>query len=556
MSNTRARHCLLAITLIVAFAAGCAQRTLQDPPRMMREYRAAWVTTATNIDWPSQRMLSKDEQIQEIEQILNRAEELKLNVLIVQVRSAANRLYASSLPHAEPWARAISPTGKQGVDPGYDPLKEWVDRAHAHGIELHAWVNPFRANGATKYPTTVPLGKEGWFNPGEPDVKQWNRQIIQELLTPTTQDFVDADIDGIAYDHYFYTDPDDDGDGTTRPAAPVTTSRPTGSVWDKHDESTYNQHNNGRESWEDFRRRQIDEFIQDTHNLIDNSDKPWVKFGISPMAIFDPGHLHDGHKDQYDKNYANPKKWLNAGWCDYVVPELYWTLNNPKWGFKKYLDFWLSENQTHRHVVAGMRTTKIPWPWEAPNGWTAKEIVDQIKATRKTKAVGGAHFSMRVLDQNRGGICDLLMSEVYSEPALVPPITWKSPTTAVNAPANPTYARLTREQMQAAMRKVANNLESTPKTKPVLIKPFYALKSPPPIAPTGGVRINLRPAKGQKVWLWAVYARQGDKWVKQIVSGSKTEAIIPEGDNRTDEVAVSVVNRYGVESPFAKIGVR
>src|SRR5437773_491318 len=109
-----------------------------QPPAAPREFRAAWVATVANIDWPSEAGLPADQQQKEMSQILDRAQELNLNVIILQVRTSCDALYESKL---EPWSEFL--TGTQGKSPGYDPLKTWIDECHRRGIELHAWFNPF-----------------------------------------------------------------------------------------------------------------------------------------------------------------------------------------------------------------------------------------------------------------------------------------------------------------------------------------------------------------------------------------------------------------------------
>src|SRR5690242_2570351 len=127
--------------LLLASTALAAPRT--EPPPPMREFRGAWVATVGNIDWPSGPGLSGEEQQREVIKILERATSLKLNAIVLQVRTSADALYESKL---EPWSEYL--TGKQGQSPGYDPLKFWIDECHKRGIELHAWFNPFRAQVA------------------------------------------------------------------------------------------------------------------------------------------------------------------------------------------------------------------------------------------------------------------------------------------------------------------------------------------------------------------------------------------------------------------------
>ena len=562
----RSTHRLsVALVMSLLAAAGCATRPpapqptgigkdLAEPPPMMREYRAAWVTTATNIDWPSKRGLSATDQQAEIDKILDRAEALKLNVLMVQVRSAANRIYPSSVTPREPWARAVSPTGDLDVNPGYNPLHEWVERAHKRGIEVHAWINPFRANAAITNPKPVPIGREGSFNPGEPDVQAHTDAIVTELMAPGSKG-TDADVDGVDYDHYFYNDDGDGGNGTTMPAGAAAKTTTYTSPWNAWDKQTWQKHGHWFEKWDDFRRRQITEFIERTQKIIDKSDRPWVKFGISPEGIYREGTIHGGHPDQHERSFASPGEWLRDAKCDFMAPELYWALNHPEWSFRQLLAEWQTKwNKSNRQLVAGMATTKVPWPWEVNVDWSPAQIVAQVKETRTQQVAGAAHFSMRVLCQNRSGVADKLQ-EIYAEPALVPQVDWKPKSYKPAPPLNLTFVRLTAAQLQAAWPKPPTyTLKPSPTTKPPTLERFYALSKQPSAPNVPGYRVTWDSGDAKLVWLWAVYAQQGDgNWVKQIVPGGKTEALIPDGAAPTTVVAISAINHYGMESDRSKV---
>ncbi|MBI3715207.1 MAG: family 10 glycosylhydrolase [Betaproteobacteria bacterium] len=180
------------------------------PPPIPREFRAAWVASVANIDWPSRTGLTSDEQKREIDQIVARASDLKLNALIVQVRPAADALYASPL---EPWSEYLSGVQGQAPEPYYDPLAYWVAAAHRAGIELHAWFNPYRARHtssrstnaashiANVYPGVVKdYGGYQWMDPGE----EIAAQRTLDVITDVTRRY---DIDGVHVDDYFYPHP-------------------------------------------------------------------------------------------------------------------------------------------------------------------------------------------------------------------------------------------------------------------------------------------------------------------------------------------------------------
>nr|MBA3544661.1 family 10 glycosylhydrolase [Chthoniobacterales bacterium] len=172
-----------------------------------REFRGAWVATVWNLDWPSQPGLSAEAQKAQLRALLDRAAELKLNAILLQVRPASDALYASDI---EPWSQYL--TGQAGVSPGYDPLVFAIAEAHARGLELHAWVNPFRA--AVSAAETLPpnhvaktrpewvrrFGKQLWIDPGEPAARAYVIDVITDIAGR-------YDVDGVHLDDYFYPYP-------------------------------------------------------------------------------------------------------------------------------------------------------------------------------------------------------------------------------------------------------------------------------------------------------------------------------------------------------------
>ena len=175
------------------------------PPVIQREMRGLWVATVANIDWPSRTGLSADQQRAELTDILDRAATAGFNTIVLQVRPAANAVYASSI---EPWAELLS--GTQGTDPGYDPLAYAVTEAHARGLELHAWINPFRAGNArdtsrlapshlwnTRRDLTRVHGTQLWLDPGSPAVQDHVMRVVSDIVRR-------YDVDAVHADDYFY----------------------------------------------------------------------------------------------------------------------------------------------------------------------------------------------------------------------------------------------------------------------------------------------------------------------------------------------------------------
>jgi uncharacterized lipoprotein YddW (UPF0748 family) len=397
-----------------------SSRLAAEPPPAPREFRAAWVATVDNIDWPSKRGLDAATQKKEIEAILDRAAELKLNALVVQVRTTADALYESKL---EPWSVYL--TGEQGKSPGYDPLKLWIDGAHARGIELHAWFNPYRAmHSANKAPlasthiskTNPAIVKEYggflWLDPGEPAAEDLSFRVFMDVIER-------YDVDGIHIDDYFYpypvrSNPKDENDKSEKPF-------PDEPSWQRYLASV----KKGEKplSREDWRRQNINHFVERIYEG-KQKRKPWVKFGISPFGLGRKGHMPEplAGFDQYDKLYADAALWLQKGWCDYFTPQLYWPIAQKAQSFPALVDYWASENKLHRHLWPGLYTGRVDQ--KGKTVYTLDEVTNQIAITReKPFPAGHVHFSFKTFLSN-DALNQLLLKETYTDEALVPATPW------------------------------------------------------------------------------------------------------------------------------------
>jgi uncharacterized lipoprotein YddW (UPF0748 family) len=377
-----------------------------DPPKP--EFRGVWIATVANIDWPSKPGLPADEQKRELVALLDRCKDIHLNAVIFQVRPMADALYESKL---EPWSEYL--TGTMGKSPGYDPLAFAVTEAHARGLELHAWFNPYRArhplaksaapdDHVTKRRPDLakPYGTHAWMNPTHPDVQDHSVAVILDVVKR-------YDVDGVHIDDYFYPYKEKDAEGKTIPF-------PDDDTWEKYQKS------GGKLSRDDWRRDAVNKFVERMYREV-KAAKPWVKVGISPFGIWRPGHPPGiAGLDQYAELYADAKLWLNEGWVDYFSPQLYWPIAQEKQSFPKLLSWWASENTKKRHLWPGLYTSRVTGQ---AKGWEAREVVDQIALTRKQPEAGVVHFSMKSLMRNPGGVADAL-KKTYAEPALVPESPW------------------------------------------------------------------------------------------------------------------------------------
>ncbi len=396
--------CSLALAPVAG--AGYKPVTLKPPP-IPREFRAMWVATVYNIDWPSKAGLSASTQRAQLTSLLDKAASLHLNAVILQVRPSCDALYKSSI---EPWSGFLTGAMGRSPSPSYDPLKFAVEEAHKRGLELHAWFNPFRARTSTsasvskshvsrrhpewcrKYGTLV------WLDPGEPKARAHSIRVITDVVSR-------YDIDGAHIDDYFYPYPKK---GLTFP-----------------DKSTHQRYG-GKLSLADWRRSNIDRFVSDLYSAV-KGKKRWVKFGISPFGIWRPGvpSTIEAQLDAYGHLYADSRKWLANGWVDYMSPQLYWRISPAKQSFPVLYNWWLSQNPKRRHLWPGIATDRIG------KGRTASEMQRQIEITRKRVSPmgpGHIHWNGTSITGNRGGVAKLLAKNTYQVPALVPASPWLSST--------------------------------------------------------------------------------------------------------------------------------
>ena len=384
-----------------------------EPPALPREWRAAWVATVAQIDWPSRNDLGTEAQRAEMVAMLDQAAAVGLNALILQVRPAADALYASAL---EPWSEVL--TGVQGRAPGplWDPLAEWVDGAHRRGLELHAWFNPYRARHPSARSEPAPghvmrsdpaivrrYGDLAWMDPAEPRAARRMLDVVLDVVRR-------YDIDGVHIDDYFYPYPQPDGQGGERPF-------PDDEPWARY------QAGGGSLSRADWRRGHVDALIATLHREI-HAAKPWVRFGISPFGLPRPDRRPAGIEgfSPFDKLYADVERWADEGWLDILVPQLYWPRAQAAQAFEPLLDTWLRGNPHGRHVWPGLFTSRIG---AARNAYTPDEVLGQIDLVRSRPAAGGhAHFSMVALLHDREGIAARLQRGPYARPALPPATPW------------------------------------------------------------------------------------------------------------------------------------
>lgn len=374
------------------------------PPAPPREWRAAWIATVANIDWPSKPGLSAEAQQAEIRSLCDTAVSIGLNALILQVRTSTDALYESRL---EPWSEYL--TGTQGQHPGYDPLAVWLAECRKRGLELHAWFNPYRSRhstakspvAATHVSRTHPewvrqYGDQLWMDPGEPQAAEHTLAVVRDLLSRYA-------VDGVHIDDYFYPYPIHD------PATQKEIDFPDEPSWQKY------LAKGGSLSRHDWRRYNVNTLVQRLYALA-HEVRPGTRVGVSPFGMPQPGMRPAGISgfSQYDKLYADVELWLREGWMDYLAPQLYWPRAQTAQAFEPLLQAWRSLNPLGRPIHVGLFTSRIN---DTPQSWQPDEVLAQIDIIRRVSPGSGhIHFSMAALAQNRKGIADALRTQRYAAP--------------------------------------------------------------------------------------------------------------------------------------------
>lgn len=379
------------------------------PPK--REFRGAWIASIKNIDWPSNKDLSTEEQQTELRDLLDKCVEAGLNAVVFQIRPTGEVFYNSPF---EPWSEYL--TGKVGRAPSpyYDPLTFAIKEAHSRGLELHAWINPFRLHMdwklgkdlpadhiAIKTPEwTIAYGKNLYLDPGLPQTRKYLTQVILDIVKR-------YQIDAIHFDDYFYP------------------YKIQGESF--NDSLSFDRYNSRNLSLDEWRRSNINTFIKTISDSIYEANS-YVELGISPFGVWrnksqDPmGSSTRSGQTSYDDLYADILYWIREGWIDYVVPQLYWSQGYSPADFRHLVDWW-AEHSGGSKLYIGHALYKIDNNVD-PNWENPREIPEQIKLLRRYKSVSGSvFFSARWLKTNPLGVFDSLRNNHYYYPSLTPPMT-------------------------------------------------------------------------------------------------------------------------------------
>ena len=372
-----------------------------------REFRGVWIATVANIDWPSSPTDSYGKQKEDFIKILDYYQSLNFNAVIVQIRTSGDAFYPSKYA---PWSRYL--TGKEGQKPNTqeDPLAWMILEAHKRGMEFHAWLNPYRAtmnldtkllspeHDLFKYPNwMIKYDTKYYYNPGLPEVRAHLVNVIREVVQ-------NYNIDAIHFDDYFY---------------PYKVPK-----LEFGDSASFKKYGKPGQKLDDWRRENVNILVKEINQVI-KTEKPWVQFGISPFGVWrnkdkDPnGSNTRAGQTNYDDLYADVLTWMKNGWIDYLIPQLYWSMDYNLASYRELVNWW-SKNSYNTKIYIGNGPYKIrdntDKAWDNP-----MEIPNQVGYSKNIpNMAGNAYFSAKSMYQKNRDVADLLLKTHYTRPVLTP----------------------------------------------------------------------------------------------------------------------------------------
>ena len=366
------------------------------------ETRGVWIATLKNIDWPHNSKENSVKQKQDLIRIINELDALNINTVIFQVRPAADAFYSSSF---EPWSEWL--TGKQGKVPTnlFDPLQTIVDECHKRGMQVHAWLNPFRLVSNVersdiaenhisrlKPEWNVPYGKDIYANPGLPEVRQYIGKIVADIVQ-------NYDVDAIHMDDYFYPYP---------------------RKGEEFNDSVAFQlyggdfYPNDLPAW---RRQNVNQTVKIIHDNI-KKNKPYVQFGIAPFGIWrnqadDPRGSATRGLANYDQLYADVLFWMENKWVDYVSPQLYWPIESKYTSFRVLNDWW-AQNSFSTTLYSGHAFYRVEKDAKNALWKNIYEIPNQINISRNNKSFSGVFlYNTSSVLRNNINLSDTLKQNLF-----------------------------------------------------------------------------------------------------------------------------------------------
>ena len=395
-------YAMTVLLLVMAFALCSNDKAMAGQRHAKREFRGAWIQCVNG----QFEGLGTEKMQQTLTYQLDELQKDGVNAIIFQVRPECDALYESKI---EPWSRFL--TRQQGVAPTpyWDPLQWMVEQCHKRGMELHAWINPYRA----KTKTTKALAAnhiavqhservfeyDGLYilNPGIPENRKYICDVVQDIVKR-------YDVDGLHIDDYFYPYP--------VAGLPIPDAR------------EFQAYNNGFSKIGDWRRDNVDIFIKEMGETIHRT-KPWVKFGVSPFGIYrnqksDPniGSKTNGLQN-YDDLYADVLKWVNNGWIDYCVPQIYWEIGNKAADYNELIHWW-SRYAAQRPLYIGEDVERTVKYVDLNNPGSHQQAAKFALHQQLPAVKGTVLWYAKAAVDNVGNYATMLRRNYWSTPALQP----------------------------------------------------------------------------------------------------------------------------------------
>lgn len=381
------------------------------------EFRGAWLHTVYQGQYHRQ---TTDQNKAYLISQLDSLKAMGINAVLFQVRPQADAFYQSNL---EPWSCYLTDNGKAPV-PFWDPLQFMIEQTHLRGMELHAWLNPYRVTSSAKQKLApshiyhkhperfVRYDGKLYFDPALPENREFIGKVIDDIISR-------YDVDGIHFDDYFYPYP---VEGKDFP-----------------DNESYKRYGNGMDRG-DWRRKNVDLLIEDIHNRI-AAKKPWVRFGISPFGIYrnkstDPNGSDTNGLQNYDALYADVLLWERNGWIDYLLPQLYWELEHKAASYLALVDWWNKNAGRNRHLYIGQDVGRTMTKKDLAPSTHKTQLHHKIRLARQGENIqGNCWWPGYSLTKNTGGVADSLMTDLQRCKAIAPAYSWISDTkpAAVNS---------------------------------------------------------------------------------------------------------------------------
>jgi uncharacterized lipoprotein YddW (UPF0748 family) len=372
------------------------------------EFRAVWIASVDNIDWPSKKGIAVDSQKAEFIRLLNLHKQNGINAIIMQIRPATDAFYPSAY---EPWSEWLSGVQGKPPTPYYDPLQFMINETHKRNMEFHAWCNPYRADfkiGTASIAAShitrmhpnwfLDYGDKKYFDPGNKKAQAFVEEVIRDITDR-------YDVDAIHFDDYFYP------------------YRIAGKEFP--DSVSFKLYGKGMNK-EDWRRSNVDSVILALANSIKKT-KPWVKFGISPFGVWRNsdkdarGSNTRAGQTNYDDLYADILLWLQNGWIDYVAPQLYWEFGHKAAPYEVLINWW-SKHTYGKHCYIGLGIYRAG----SNDAWKdSTQLPRQIQLLRNTSNIQGMiFFSSKTFNKNPNGWNDSLRLHYFKDATTIPEMNW------------------------------------------------------------------------------------------------------------------------------------